>query len=340
VPLVKLTKTNRFTLIATILLGVLLYTIIRFAEDLNVAWDGGKLKPPPVITPANNDVQPPEFPRIATTNDLRAILDRQVRTDIDTNAMIAGYSEWSDARGFTGRNQLFIATDSDRSDPVTTSDADRLRALSDAGDADASQALADNRVFDDLFGAIELYRRAAEQGSTFALLRIGSVLESLDIAGARPAAADTEQLRLITDLTERGVGNSLQLTALGYVLTAIRDGGAPIIDYPLLEWLDRLNDTTTADERAAACEWSERTLLDIARVRARWQNPAITTKPPPVFFAIPDLANRLPCNKTSFPIENLLDLTRCTTTPVRNAEDEALDLYLCLSDSKTKKFTD
>ena len=67
--------------------------------------------------------------------------------------------------------------------------------------------------------------------------------------------------------------------------------------------------------------------------------PAVTTQPPPVFFTIPDLTNRLPCNKSSFPIENLLDLTRCTTTPVRNAEDEALDLYLCLSDSKTKGLT-
>ena len=32
-----MTKTNRFTLIATILLGILLYTVLRFAHDLNLA---------------------------------------------------------------------------------------------------------------------------------------------------------------------------------------------------------------------------------------------------------------------------------------------------------------
>jgi hypothetical protein len=334
------TKTNRFTLIATILLGILLYTIIRFAEDLNVAWDGGELEPPPVIDPAIDDGKMPKLPRIASTTDLRIILDQQARAGIDANEMIAGYDEWSDARGFTGRHRLFAATDIDRSDALPTVDTAALRVLSDAGDAAASQALASNRVFDDLFSAIELYRRAAEQGSTFALLRIGSVLDALDAAEAGHDAADPEQRRQIAELVEQGVGNSLRLTALGYVLTAIRDGGAPIIDYPLLEWLDRLNEATTADERVAACEWSERTLLDIARARARWQKPAITTTPPPVFFAIPDLEDRLPCNKTSFAIENLLDLTLCTTTPVHNAEDEALDLYLCLSDSETKRLTD
>jgi len=333
------TKTNRFTLIATILLGVLLYTIIRFAEDLNVAWDGGELKTPPAINPTVDNGQTPELPRIATTTDLRVILDRQAHTGIDASAMIAGYDAWSDARGFTGHNRLFAATDSDQSAAVPNVDTAGLRTLSDAGDAAASQALAANRVFNDLFGAIELYRLAAEQGSTFALLRIGSVLAALDTAGAGHDAADPEQRRRIAVLAEQGVDNSLRLTALGYVLTAIRDGGAPTIDYPLLAWLDRLQESTTADERAAVCAWSERTLLDIARARARLQKPAITTEPPPVFFAVPDLEDRLPCNRTAYPIENLLDLTRCTMTPVRNAEDEALDLYLCLSDSKTKDLT-
>ncbi len=322
-----MTKTNRFTLIATILLGVLLYTIIRFAEDLNVAWDGGKLEPPPAI----DESQAPQLPRIVSATDLQAILDRQpTGNGIDATEILAGYADWSDARGFTGRNRLFATTAGARPNNLPAADTAGLRGLSEAGDAAASQSLAANRIFDDLFGVIDLYRRAAEQGSTFALLRIGSVLEALDTAGTGHAAADPEQHRRIADLTKQGVGNSLRLTALGYVVTAIRDGGAPIVDYPLLIWLDRLHDETTNDERTAVCEWSERTLLDIARARARWGKPAVTTQPPPVFFTIPDLENRLPCNRTAYPIENLLDLSHCTTTPVRNADDEPLNLNICL----------
>jgi len=320
------TKTNRFTLIATILLGILLFTILRFAHDLNVAWDGGKLKPPP----ATDDTRASTRPRIATTTDLHAFLDQQgAENGIDSTAILNDFAKWSDARGFTGRNRLFGTADTVPSGALTANDDDVLRMRSDAGDAAASQALAERILFVDLYGAIELFRRAAEQGSTFALLRIGALLEALDATGTGYEIADPAQRQRVVDLTEQGVGNSLRLTALGYILVAIRDGGAPVVDGPQLTQLDRFHDETTNDEWVAVCEWSENTLLNIARARIRWGKPAVVTVAPPIFFSVPDLADRLPCSRTAYPIDNLMDLTHCTITPVRNADDEALDLYLC-----------
>jgi len=324
------TKTNRFTLIATFLLGVLLYTILRFAADLNIAWDGSVLQPPP----ATDNTRAPTQPRIATATDLRAALDDHgiesgIESGIDSRAAIDGYADWSDARGFTGDNRLFGTPDIAPTDAFAAGNETVLIARSDAGDVAASQALAARMLFIDPFNAIEYFRRAAEQGSTFALLRIGSVLEALDAAGADAAIAGHAQRQRVADLTERGVGNSLRLTALGYVMTAIRDGGAPIVDHTLLTWLDRLIDESDNDELVAVCEWSERTLVDIAKGRVRWGKPAITTVAPPVFFAIPNLAERLPCVQTAYPIETLLDLANCSVTEVRNAADEALDLYIC-----------
>jgi len=320
------TKTNRFTLIATILLGILLFTILRFAHDLNVAWDGSKLKPPP----ATDATRASTRLRISTTTDLRDFLDRQgAGNGIDATAILDDYADWSDARGFTGRNRLFGTADTAPSDVFTANDEDVLRTRSDAGDAAASQALAEHILFVDLYSAIELFRRAAEQGSTFALLRIGSLLEALDATGTGYEIADPAQRQRVVDLTEQGVGNSLRLTALGYVVAAIRDGGAPVVDGALLMQLDRFHDETTSDEWAAVCEWSERTLLDIAKTRIRWGKPAVVTVAPPIFFSVPDLDDRLPCGRTAYPIDNLMDLTHCTITPVRNADDEALDLHLC-----------
>lgn len=328
-----MTKTNRFTLIATILLGVLLYTILRFAHDLNVSWDGRALTPPP----ATDDTLVPAQPRIAATTDLLAVLDAApdehgATGGIDSTGVLDDYADWSDARGFTGKNRLFGTPDRVPSDALAATNETELRMWSDAGDAAASQELAARILFVDLFSAIEFFQRAAEQGSTFALLRIGSLIESLDAAADGNAVADPVQRQRIADLAERGVDNDLRLTALGYLVTAIRDGGAPIIDHTLLAWLDRLNDGTTNDERVAVCKWSERMLLDIAKGRVRWGKPAITTVAPPVFFAIPGLDDRLPCNRTAYPIENLMDLNRCTVTEVRNAADEALDLYICPAD--------
>jgi len=316
-------KTNRFTLIATILLGVLLYTILRFAHDLNIAWDGSPLKPPP----ATNDTPDTTQPRIATATDLLALLEKELaRQSLDSETALDEYAEWSTARGFIGKNRL-------PGSPDTTSlmpgDQAALLARSEAGNATASQALAAQILFTDPFRAIELFHRAAEQGSTFALLRTGSLLEALDTAGTGTGADDVKHRERVNELTKQGVGNSLRLTALGYVITAIRDGGAPIVDRSLLTWLDRLQFETTNDELVAVCEWSEHTLFDIAKGRALRGKSPVTTNAPPVFFTIPGLADQLPCRRSAFPIENLLDLTNCTVTPVHNAAGELLNLYLC-----------
>ena len=311
-----MTKANRFTLIATILLGILLYTVLRFAHDLNLAWDGSTLSPPP---PAIDDTQGPVDPRIENTKDLRALL---IEHDVDAVTALNAYARWSDARGFTGGNRLFGAAPTD--DLATVADAELL-TRSDTGDSAASQELAARVLFVDPIRAIDLFQLAAEQGSTFALLRIGSLLEALDTVSTGSQSIDPH----IVELTEQGVRNSLRLTALSYAVTAVRDAGPPIVDYTVLAWLDRLNETTTPEEQVAVCEWSERTLLNVARGRARWGKPAITTVAPPVFFTIPDLAKRLPCGRTSYPVESLMDFSDCTVTRVRNAAEKELDTYIC-----------
>jgi len=318
-------KTNRFTLIATVLLGVLLYMILRYARDLNIAWDGAELTPPPAI----DNSQIPAQPRIATTADLSDFLNAGGRV---TETLLNHYADWSAAHGFTGKNRLFGAPDIAASGHYTNLAESELVARSATGDELASQVLATRRLFTDPFSAIEYFRRAAGQGSTFALLRIADLLEALDAAETGRATTHSGQSDRLRTLVKHGVGNSLKLTALGYLVTAMRDGGPPVIDPGVLAGLDRLRKGTTGDQRVAVCEWSERMLLEIAKDRVRWGKPAITTVPPPVFFAPPDLADRLPCRRTAYPIDFPMDLARCTVTDVRNGEDAALDLYLCPED--------
>ncbi len=306
-----MTKTNRFTLIVTVLLGVLLYTILRFAHDLNVAWDGSPLEPPL----RSNETQVSNRLRITTVADLQPLLG-----DNFDNA-VSGYTQWSDARGFSGKHRLFGLPDSKPVKPVAAGKQTDLHPQSTAGEAAASQMLAEQMLFTNTSKAIALFRLAAEQGSTLALLRIASLLESLNAAGT-----DIESAGLIRP----SVNNSLQLTALGYLVTAIRDGGAPIVDHTLLSWLDRLSTGITNDEQVSVCKWSERALIDLAKSRARLGKPAVTTVAPPIFFTVPDFADRVPCNQTTYPIDNLMELAACTVSEVSNTADEHLNLYICL----------
>ena len=318
-----MTKTNRFTLIATFLLGVLLYMILRFAQDLNVAWDGSLRKPPPQTAAPNT----PALPRITDTTDLDTLLQAQ---GIDSVAAIEGYTHWSDARGFTGANRLFGTARIEPADTSVASDDTQLRAQSSAGEAAATQILAAQLLFTDPFSAIKLFHTAAEQSSTFALLRIASLLEAIDTAGIGNTSADSAQQQRLAEITAQGVDNSLRLTAFGYVVTAIRDGGIPIIDPALRAWLDQLGKDITNDELVAVCAWSERTLFDIAKGRARNGKPPVMTDTPPILFTLPGIADQLPCSRTAHPIENLLDLTNCSVTEVHNNADEALNLHICL----------
>ncbi len=317
-----MTKTDRSTLIATVLLGVLLYTVLRFAHDLNLAWDGSVLEPPPV---ADNE-QESASPRISGAKDLRALL---IDNDVDATAALDGYARWSVARGFSGDDRLFASNDRPPGEDFSAIDEATLVARSDAGDAAASQMLGARMLFVDSFRSIDFYRRAAEQGSTFALLRIGSLLEALAAVAAGNKTNHPVQERRVAELAGQGVNNSLHLTALGYVITAIRDGGPPIVDHSLLERLRRLSDTITPEEQVAVCEWSERTLVNIAKERARHGKPAVTTTAPPVFFALPELAGQLPCRQTAYPIETLMEFADCSVVRVRDPADDELDAYIC-----------
>lgn len=329
-----MTKTSRFTLIATVLLGILLYTITRFAGDLNVAWDGS------VIEPAPPDTEAPIALPIADAAGVRAVLEA---LDIDTVAALDGWAAWSDARGFVPPNRLYGIPDpalvasgsSGRRDPASLStdpatiDEAELLARSAAGDAAATQALAARAASTAPFKAIDYYRLAADQGSTFALLRLASLFEALDTVARSGATADPEYARRIAALTGPAPGTDLRQMAFAHLLAAVRDGGPPTVDPSLLAWLRRLDDQVSEPQRHAACGQSARLLMAIAGRRARMGRPPVVTEAPPVFFTAPEWADQQICAQTADPIENLMDLSDCTVTGFRSAANEPLDLYIC-----------
>ena len=285
-----MTKTNRYTLIATILLGVLLFTIVQFANDLDVAWDGTRIEP--------------EQPADRSVSTFTADPDAALGTaGLEASTARAAADRWRQARGLPADSYLTANT------PVIITQAA------------VTQAQAEQLRFDDLPTALALFNKAAEQGSAYALLRIAALLEAL--AATTSDAPDTIAMLSVAD------GPDLRLSALGYILTALRVAGPPLADIDLVAGIDRLLPETTLEQRSLACQWSERRLLDLARARAKQGVRTISTDTPPVFLTAPGAIDSLPCGDIGASAKTLLAESGCAAQPFRSADNGLHDLWIC-----------
>lgn len=317
-----MSKTNVYTLVATALLGVLLYFILQLASDMRTRVI---LKQP--------EEQPPDFiretsgRRITTRAELTGFLTER---GLDAAHAIEASANWRARRGFLGGDVLLGIEAADA--PIRAYDAlddTALKSMSEQGDVTATQALADRTASVDPFAAIKLYVTAASQGSIFAVLRIGSLRETLGSAAAGGIPADAAFLGKLSTLRRDDPDRSPQMDAFAYATAAIRDGGIAIVDDDLLNRVRRAGHAMSPAQRAEACALSEHIFLEFGAARRSRGFPPVTTRPPTVFIGIPDIADKLPCTATAHPIIALLDLDECSIDPVENSRGESVDLYIC-----------
>jgi hypothetical protein len=310
-----MSKTNVFTLIATALLGVLLYVILQLAHDLKNA---------PVI----EATQPLAGNHgISTYADLLGFLERK---GIGSEHAIASSAGWFQDRGFPGSHSLLgIPGQNEWTEQYPDLDDAVLESLSAKGDMAATQTLASHRISIDPFAAMELYATAAAQGSTYAIIQIGSLRETFANMELDRYRADPVYLEKIGRLRGDDSNQTLQLEAFAYAMAAVRDGGPPVIDRDLLAWLQRMAETIPPSLRESACERSEQVFLEFSGARRTRNLAPITRDPPAIFISIPDLADLLPCRETSHPAASLLDLRNCEIYPIEMFMGSAMDLYSC-----------
>jgi hypothetical protein len=308
-------KTNVYTLIATALLGVLLFVLLQFAR-----------KVPTTPITANIRVDP-AGPTISGRSDLLGILESR---GFDAQRMIAESADWRRARGFLQTDPLFgVPGQGMPARAYDNLEFATLESMSDRGDPAATQALATRTRLEDPFAALDLYTTAADQGSIFAMLRIGALRETFSNVALESFDADLSYVRKLAELRGANSQNSLQMEAFAYVAAAIRDGGVAIVDQDLLDWIQQMGQALPPSDLTQSCELSENLFLKLSAARRGRGLPQITTQPPPVFLGIPDLQEQLPCESTGHSIIWLLDLSRCSATPVNDADGRTLDLYIC-----------
>ncbi len=302
---------------ATVLLGVLLVVVLQFTR---------RVPTKPVTT---NFVVERTGLHIDGYSDLVAFLESR---GVDAHAAIADSIDWRQAHGFFHGDRFFSADEGGASTRTYESfEYSRLESMSQNGDLAATQALAAQMLLEDPFASLALYTRAANHGSIFAMLQIGGLRETFSNLALDRFSADPAYLQKLSELRGENSQNKLKVEAFAYVAAAIRDGGIVIVDQDLLDWAQRLSAELPPGKLASACALSENYFLKIGAARRSHGITPFTTEAPPIFFGIPNLQEQLPCRSTGHSIIWLLDLSRCSVTPVNQADQRTLDLYICQS---------
>jgi hypothetical protein len=329
-------RTNISILIATALLGVLLYVVRQIGDTGLAAVTPPPRQADPAVAAAGTTrvVAAPQttesaLPIVDGASSLASLLDD---LGLNGSATVDEARRWYEARGFIGANPLLGADpDSGLPEYYQSLDDTTLKVMSESRDVGATHELAARAKITDPFAALELLRLAADQGSINALLQIATLQETL--ADVRPDdfMSDPDYASNLARAGGRNPDVQLRIAAMTNALTALRDGGAPVADRSLLQWINRLAEALPADLARGACNLSVAQLLNLSSTRRRLGAAPVTTSPPPVFLSHADFESELPCGDTLNPVTSNLDLSNCAATEVLDGRGSLRLLYVCLT---------
>jgi len=328
-------KNDRFTLIATALLGILLYAVMQFGNDLEQAatveealgLEGATVDSPVPAPPKSAPAPDPRLPRITSHEELVAFLDAR---GLDGRLLTDEAANWYRARGFLGAYELFGVT-ADRAPGVyyETLDEPTLQAMSDAGDAGATQTLARLAMFLDPILGYALYKKAVTQGSVYAVIRVADTLNLFAETQLIDYASDQALFEKYLNMQKRVPGGNLHTEAYATLLAALGDGGPPIVDAELLAWSGRLEAKAPQQSLEYGCRRSGEILVENSAARRSNSLAPLSITPPPVFMGMTDREERMPCAAGSYPIISMMDVSDCAVERVVNDAGAEADLHIC-----------
>ena len=334
-------KSTRFTLTSTALLGILLYAVVQFTNDLQnapaqqptqVPDSGNAIEAMPATDAPQARTPPPaadpRLPRITTHAELITHLDERGHNG---RLLVDQAAGWYGARGYLGANELLgVTNDNSPAAYYETLDLPTLRAMSESGDAGATQSMARLAMFSDPFGALDLYRKAVGQGSVYAGIKIA---DSLSFFAETKRGGDRYFQKKIRELQraipEEQRGHNLRIEAYATLLAAMGDGGPPVIDAEILDWSTSLGSKIPASGVESACRRSAEIVAENGVARRANGIAPLSTQPPPVFLSPSDRELRMPCATTGYPIVAMMNLSDCTQESVIGPDGTESLLHIC-----------
>jgi len=313
-------RTNISVLLATALLGVLLWVVISIVRDLARAPEEPLPFPIDPVAPAID----PSLPRITSRAELEQWLRRQGGA---AAPLIDSYNQWLLARGYNELPELTApATNPVAAELEAYAEQDdaTLLLMAGRGDIRASQELASRTLGSDPLAALDWYDQAVVNGSVFSMVRMADLLATLASPELTAFSSDPERAAALKTLQTATPPPAEQ--ALAWALAAVTLGGYPVFDAALADRIARLSEQLGVGRIALACETAQSYVLDTAAARRAQGGAVFSTSAPPLAVSIAQPSQAIPC---PVPVLPLVSLQSCESFEFIGDNDRLMALWLC-----------
>ena len=309
-----ISRTNISVLLATALLGVLLWTVLGIVNEF------GKIpaeRPPP----PEAETEGPELDSITGLYDLKNVLGK-LTTEVELR--IENYTDWMLQRGFPDGYAFWNISLPDTGDAYAARDNLSLVSMAGNGDVGAMYALADRRLKDDPLDALAWYDQAIAAGSLYAMLKTADLLETIADPQVQALFDSPEWARALISL-ERDTITPVE-KALAWSIAVVTIGGYGLIDARHGGRLSRLAGQLDTDGIRRACETAETYVLDAAAAIRASGRTVFSLEQPAIALTVPEPATAIPC---AVAVRPLIDLENCEVHPVLAPTSEQGSLWIC-----------
>lgn len=308
---------SRFTasvLMATALLGVLLWVVLSMARD----FARGPAEPEPDT--AATVYFDPALARINNARELRNWLQSQGQPVESLNA----YREWLQARGYPLSNPLLDNRENRGLADYAELDEASLLLLAGRGDISALQLLAERSLADDPLAALEWYDQAVVNGSLYAMLRMSDLLLTLADPALQNFASREAWLDSLKLITEASPGP--QERALAWALALLTAGGYGVLNEQLADRITELAARLDSAALERACTTAQDYVLSTAALRRAQGDAVFSLERPPLALSVAEPEQLNPC---AVKLPPLLTMEGCSTADFVGPGPRQMTAWFC-----------
>jgi hypothetical protein len=314
-------RTNISILLATALLGILLWIVLSIVHDLANAPD----TPLPMPTKPEVVAFDPALPRIFSPEQLEQWLTQQGYSAPLSGQLVDTYRDWLILHGFhSGTPLLDFSAQPRAEDLYANYDGATLLILAGQGDIAALHILAESSLETDPLAALEWFDQAIVNGSVYAMVRISDLLATL---------ADPELANFVSDSVWQSALHTLQNTspaplerALAWAIAAVTFGGYAVLDQSLAQRINTLSEQLEPSAIYRACEIAQDYVLTTAATRRAQGGTLFSTQTPPLALSVAQPEAVIPCD---IPVLPLISLAHCSRNNFVGPDNTLSTAWLC-----------
>jgi hypothetical protein len=316
---------SRFTvsiLLATALLGVLVWIVLSMARDLVRAPD----VPLPMPTEEQEQEFDPALPRLFNYRDLQLWLSNRGLSE-----KLPSYNRrWLQERGGFPASKLPLLPPIDQ-DPLYAPSLD-LSELDDAtlldyagmGIAAAMHELGDRSIKTDPLAALEWYDQAIVSGSLYAMVRTADLLTTLSDPAISELIADPVWQDALDQI--RNISPTPRERALAWSIALVTVSGYVVMSSEHAERIARLTAQLDAAEIERACDTAQEYVLETAGARRARGEQVFSMDAPPFALSVADPASLIPCD---VPVPPLITLEQCDSSDFVGPGPKLMTAWVC-----------